>query len=369
MAEFDNGYWVYADGTRLPAISGGQDEFGVDTQLPDFGGQSQLFGDVPMSLFGPDQSQFDLLTQLQADLGASGQPQFQLQDFQNLFGFDPQLPNQTSFPQPVLPTSGSQQQAGFLDQLMKNPAQLAGLGITGLGAGLGLIGLFQKLAQGKPVTTQETTRAVAQSTPQEQALYAQALSTLAQLQGVAFNSDLQKTISALARGELNVAPSTVKSVTDAFTQAAGDIAENAIEDARNRGFAGGADLLQSAAAPLASRGLANVHSQVADAILKLGMGMPALAGQLSGQQTQNAMAPMSAIGSLLNFGQQERFNAAPVFQTQTGQSPTLLDSLGPFGQLLGGVGGTLGALSSFGQPTMASVLQEALKSRSLSGNV
>ena len=384
MWVLENGWW-YGPGEVFPAIGGGQ-EFdpgliGAEEAFPgsSFSTFTGLSPDVGFPTFSPPN------IDLSGILNTAG---MNFQDPANFPGLFQMPPNQTIAGTPTtgptfmnwqgtgsspgtqfqLPQAGTSP-GGLMAWLQSLTApQATGLGIAAVGGTLGLMGIFQKLTQGAPVTHQEVTRAVQQSSPQEQQLFAQAVQTLQQVQQMSFNQDLQATISALARGELPINQSTVQQVTQTFGKAAGDIAEAAIEQARQRGFAGGAELLGSAAGPLASRGLANLSSDVANAILNLSLGLPQMASGLQGQQISQALAPLSQIGQLLGIGQQERFNAAPQFLTQTGPQSTLLDTLGPFGQLAGGIGGTLGALGSFGQPSMASVLQEAIKSGTMSGS-
>lgn len=82
-------------------------------------------------------------------------------------------------------------------------------------------------------------------------------------------------------------------IKQAFGSMTGDIASSAITNARNRGFAGGADLLGTAAAPIAGQALAEVPAQEAKAYLDHVL-------QAYGLQTQNAVGENAARANSLN---------------------------------------------------------------------
>lgn len=212
-------------------------------------------------------------------------------------------------------------------------------GVAGLGVGAGLIGLIQQLAGGGPVTT---VKQQARTTPQEQQLTGQTLQALQRLQGMAGNAELNNAVKQLASGQLPISPDLIKQVTGAFGATAGQLASDSINNARERGFSGGTDLLAGAGSPQYSQSLAQLQSDVSNALVNLAVGLPQAASNIQSQQVGNQATGIGLQNDLLRaLTQQNGFS-------QTSQtSGNLLNSLGPFAQVLGGTGGLISGLNSF----------------------
>ena len=245
---------------------------------------------------------------------------------------------------------------GFMRQALDwgkaNPMQAVGAGITGLGAVGGLIGLLQAMSAGAPVKKETVTRVMQEASPQERQLLGQALQQLQQLQGLAMNQELQRAVSQLAQGQLPIGPDLISQVTKAFSSASGDIAEQAIQNARERGFAGGTELLGGPGSPYASRALAQLGSDVSRELINLGLGMPQAAAGIQGQLMQSAMQPLQAQTNLLNvLGSQRGMTQTG---TMTGPEPTLMSSFSQIAPFLVGMGQLGAGVSSIGARPPAS---------------
>jgi hypothetical protein len=125
---------------------------------------------------------------------------------------------------------------------------------------------------------------------------------------------------------------TMDLIKQAFEPMVGDIADQAITAARNRGFGGGADLLGGAASPLAGRALANIPGQEAAAYIQASQQVPWLNAQIQNMQNQGLLQALQGGAA---FGQQMMnpaqttigqnlglMNAYPVGQSQTGTNTT-----------------------------------------------
>ena len=221
----------------------------------------------------------------------------------------------------------------------------AALALPAIGALGGLAGIFQQMSQGRSMIKQTTQRGPA--SPQEQALLAQTLSQLSQMQGLAHNAELQQAISRLAAGQLPISSNLVDQVTKAFSSVAANTAEQAIEGARERGFAGGTELLGGAGSPQYGRQMAQVQSDVSRALVDLALGLPVTASNIQAQQMGAQMQPVQGgINLLGQLGAQ-----APQTTTQQGPAPSLLQSMGPFANVLGGLGGALGGYAAATRPS------------------
>lgn len=305
---------------------GGSDPsaFPIDSSSFNLGG-----GFSDPNSFGIDPSQFSLESSgglAPGSLNLGGQGGWQ-QLFASLFGGGGggQQPGQ-----PGTPTAPGEPQASGLSNAL-------GIGLPAIGAGAGLIGILQNLAGGRPVTTQQVKSNVQQS-PQQAQLTGQTLSTLQGLQGLAQNAELQQAVSRLASGQLPISPDLVKQVTSAFGATAGGLAQNSIENARQRGFSGGMDLLGGAGSPQYSQSLAQLQSDVSQALVNLALGLPQTASNIQSQQVQNANVPLQ--GQLGLLGQLNQFAGLQGGQTAKtfGPQPNLLSALQPIGQLSQGLG-------------------------------
>lgn len=175
----------------------------------------------------------------------------------------------------------------------------------------------------------------------------------------------------------NMSPQLLRLIEQAFQPQLGNIATQAIEAARQRGFAGGAELLnQAPAGALAGPALADLQGQMAQAKL----GLPAMLGQAAGafstpaalrlsgtsnlmnmnqnilqsllgvgnQGIQNRLGFMGAatgqLGTQGNLGNVGRLNTGTTTSTMN-QPFSLLDAFAPLAGLLGGAGGLLGGIS------------------------
>ena len=333
---------------------------------------------------------------------------------------------------------------GLLNWIGANPLQAGALGMTGLATGVGLIGVIQRAMQGDQTARVELTRQIAQASPQEQQAIQQAITGLTGVQNFAlggptslqaqlgarvgpeegaFQSGVQglgtqaqnlgqlgtalspsylqglpgllqgqesilnaytPTGTALAGGDLPITPGMERTVEQAFSPMFGDVASRLIEESRQRGFAGGAELLlQAPASSIGQTALRDLQGQMAAAKLNLAQAHPGLVAQAAGaystpaalriqgaSQLQNlnqnlvqalgnvgqqgmgnrldflraTSAPLSALGNIGSNLQTGRVGAGG--QTQTSTTPTsLLDSFAPLASLLGGVGGSLSGLA------------------------
>lgn len=176
----------------------------------------------------------------------------------------------------------------------------------------------------------------------------------------------------------NLSPGLLRLIEQSFQPQMGNIATQAIEAARQRGFAGGAELLnQAPAGALAGPALADLQGQMAQAKLGLIPMLGQAAGAYStpaalrlagtsqllnlnqnimqalmgaGQQgIQNRLGFMGAatgqLGTQGNLGNVGRLNTGTTTQT-TSQPSSLLDAFAPLAGLLGGVGGLLGGFGA-----------------------
>lgn len=192
-------------------------------------------------------------------------------------------------------------QAPFMNQMMQ-PQNLLGLmgGFAGLagtlaGGGRGTTTSPQMSMEQRNVGTQ-TNSALNQMNP-----FVQGTSPLQQMQ--------MSLLQALASGQ-GLPPGYAQLVEQAFQPQMGNIATQAIESARRRGFAGGADLLQQGpAGAIAGPMLADLQGQMAQAKLGLMQSLPQLYNQPIA--TQGAMAGNQAAGY------NNLFRSYPTGQTQS----------------------------------------------------
>lgn len=345
---------------------------------------------------------------------------------------------------PPTPAPGLlQRMSTFLGE--QNPLVLAGLGLTGLAAGGGLIGVVQKAMQGDPTSRTEVQRLVASADPAERQAVGEALQAIqganqfalgsptglmSQLGGrtpteeSAFGGAAQRLdqrgsiqdalqqlmgpqvgpgaanilggqesiLSALgpaatdlAKGKLTISPELAMTIEQAFQPKMGDIATQLINAARERGFAGGAELLlQAPASQLGQTAARDLQGQMAAAKLEAALKFPQAAAELSNAMNTPAAIRMqgasqlagmdqnliAALGGLGQSGMQNRLgflqaltapaNAAANIagtqantrlgsagQTSTTTVPsTLLDAFAPLGGFLGGIGGALGGIAA-----------------------
>lgn len=417
-----NGFWLSPDGVRLPAISGGQDFADLFSDFGDFtggGGASDLgfpgaadlaTGDLSSFLgigggsgsFGSDPFAFGGITSgtlgggfgpdpfgvSGAEAGAgSGDPGFfgsltPVQKLGLMLGMGPVAVGLTGIIQQAMSgnaqartkltetfakASPEQQQA--IRSALQGFQQLQTFALSPQGS------ILTSLASQAPMQSAAMMRALKQQTQLNRGVVGTAGATvpamLGQQQGIL--SGLAPVAQAMSQGTLNLSPELQKSVEMAFQPQFGDVARQAIEAARNAGFAGGADLLnQAPAAALAGPALAALQGQMAGAKLDLARQLPLEALQIAG----GFSTPIAAQGGLANqmiaqlgnLGQQGFSNqldflraaSAPpqglmglgtgLQQTQgrtgitQGPPPTLLSAFAPLAQLLGGVGGLFGGI-------------------------
>ena len=175
----------------------------------------------------------------------------------------------------------------------------------------------------------------------------------------------------------NMSPQLLRLIEQAYQPQLGNIATQAIEAARQRGFAGGAELLnQAPAGALAGPALSALQGQIAQAKL----GFPAMLGQAAGAFSTPAALRLTGTSNLMNMNQnilqsllgvgnqgiQNRLNFMGAATGQLGtqgnlgnvgrlntgtttstmnQPFSLLDAFAPLAGLLGGAGGLLGGIS------------------------
>ena len=330
-----------------------------------------------------------------------------------------------------------------------NPATLAGLGLTAVTGGVGLAGIIQKAMSGDPQSVTQVQRAVAEAGPEERQAITEAIKAVSGATNFAFGSPmnlqsqlggrvpaeeaafgaglerlggraqsqdaLQATLgphfgaglsqilggqqsilgalgpiaSDLAKGKLNITPELESTIEEAFSPRLGDLATQLIENARQRGFAGGAELLlQAPSSSLGQTALRDIQGQMAQAKIEAALNFPRTAGDLAGAfSTPSALRLQGAsnlanldqnvIAALGGFGQQGMGNrldflraaTAPASaatglagsqagtrvgsagQTSTTMQPSsLLDAFAPLSGLLGGIGGALSGIGSFSAP-------------------
>lgn len=188
--------------------------------------------------------------------------------------------------------------------------------------------------------------------------------------------------SGLARGELNITPELNAMVDKAYQTRGGDIIQQAMENARSRGFAGGKELVYGAGSPVAAPMFADLQSQMANSKLNLAQQLPQLAANIAGaystpgalrfsaaNQLQNLNQNLlSAIGDIGQRGIQNRINflgarsglinaasglgnvqqggrlGAGGTNTTTRNPSSLLDAFAPLASLLSGTGQSLAGL-------------------------
>jgi len=235
--------------------------------------------------------------------------------------FDPSV-----FGVPAYTGGGAGDQSSLLNWLGKNVNLQSGAGLLTALMGLGgLAGGIQTLAQGAPKQTQTTTAA---RTPEEQQALLDALSRSSQ------QNSLMDSLAAMLMGG-NLPPGVNRMITESFQNALGDIVEGSIEGARQRGFAGGADLLQGAAGPTYARLASQMPGQMAQTRLNALTGIPQAAQGLGQTQNQN----ISLLAQL----------ARPNNQTTTmqGPQPGIAQAMQPIAQGLGAMGQGLYGMSLF----------------------
>lgn len=238
-----------------------------------------------------------------------------------------QMPQQMSIPQ--------QQGSGLPFGITGN--QL-GLGVQGLGALTGLAGVIQALGGGNREQKTTTTRQVPEASPKQQELQNQTINTLANIQQQAQNAELQRAISEMARGNLAISPNLVDQVTSAFTKQAGDIARGSVNNARERGFAGGLDLISGAGAPVYSDQMAQLQSDISRQLVNLAMGLPAQASQMNQQMVQGMGMGAQQSNQLASLMQQAQLAGTGSQEVRQGPKPGLLDVMGPFSATMGAFG-------------------------------
>ncbi len=181
-------------------------------------------------------------------------------------------------------------------------------------------------------------------------------------------------IQQMLQGGLNFSPELNRTVEQAFQPQMGDIATQAIESARRRGFAGGAELLQQGpAGAIAGPALSDLQGQMAQAKIGLASGLPGQAignfGQLQNlnQQLVQSLGGVGQLGinnrlnllgastqgltGLTNLGNvlgQQRIGQGGSTSTTSQPGGGLLGAFQGLGQVAGGVGGALGGLSQAG---------------------
>ncbi len=217
----------------------------------------------------------------------------------------------------------------------------------GLGATPGVLGLAAQLAGGG--NRQTLTRNL--SIPQRalSAQQTQALGAMAPGAGQLFNAGAQNlgqlnagtnplqqqqasilgalapTAANLGSGNVQIPPALQALVKQAYQPYVGDIAQQAIESARNRGFSGGADLLNTGpAGAIAGPALANASGMEANSLLQAMLAFPQASANTAGaynapvgQQAQvgaQSLNPQAALAQ----GYGNAFGNYPSGYTQTG---------------------------------------------------
>lgn len=200
--------------------------------------------------------------------------------------------------QGFMPQSGGPQQGSWIDQLLGTKGGVGtGAALGSLGPLAGLIGL---LASGGRTQTQGF-----QQPQQSRAAGVQMQGALGAQQAQAgYNTPLQQMqmslLQALQSGQ-GLPQGYQKLVEQAYQPAMGDIASQAINSARNRGFAGGAELLNSGpGGAIAGPALANLQGQMAGSKLGLMQSLPALYNQPIQAQGQAMNAQIAGQGNLMD---------------------------------------------------------------------
>jgi hypothetical protein len=232
----------------------------------------------------------------------------------------------------------------------------------GIGAAPGVLGLIGQLAGGNRQTVSRNL------TPQQQALSQQQQSALGAMQpgagqlfnaGAAnlghlnagtnpFQTQQQSILSALAptaanlgSGNVQIPPALRDLVRQAYQPYVGDIAQQAIESARNRGFAGGADLLNTGpAGAIAGPALANASGMEANSLLQAMLAFPQASANIAGaynapintqaQIGQASLQPQAALAT----GYGNAFGNYPYGTTIQGNNGAAMGQAA--GQALGG---------------------------------
>lgn len=115
-------------------------------------------------------------------------------------------------------------------------------------------------------------------------------------------------------------PELISMVKSAFEPYIGTLTDQAITSARNRGFAGGADLLGGPAAAIAGPALANVPGLEAQALMDMMVKLPTAQAQIAAEEAAaNTNAYQAAIQAALGGGQ--------LANTAAGQQGSLAPSL------------------------------------------
>jgi hypothetical protein len=249
-------------------------------------------------------------------------PQFQAQQWQAP-SFEQAAPLATSLTQ-AYPPANPQGQRGFGDWWggLSGPGKLGAI-LAGGTAVAGLAGALQQAFGGGGKTKTTTVQKVPPPGPDELAIRAQAMANArrmdpqlqAALDQIARNQQLlmelqqaaipvaqqapdlaaqqaqilgalAPTATGLAGGQMMLTPEIQRTIEQAFEPAMGDIARQAIESARNRGWAGGAELLAGPGAPIAGPALADLQGQMAKAKLEYGLALPQAAATIAGAYTQ-----------------------------------------------------------------------------------
>lgn len=213
-------------------------------------------------------------------------------------------------------------------------------GVGALGVGAGLTGLIQALMGHQPGAQQTH-----QITGQERDLTGQTLGALQNLRGLANNAQLNQAVSRLAAGQLPISQDLVSQLTNAFGGVAGNLATGAINNARERGFSGGTNLLVGAGSPQYAQSLAQLQSDVSNQLVNLAVGLPQAASNINSQQIQGNAFGISQGNDLLRLLQSQN-----QINTQNTGGSSLFNALGPFTQTLGATGGLLAGLNAFNRP-------------------
>jgi hypothetical protein len=271
-------------------------------------------------------------------------------------------------PQQAPGAPGAAAPASMLDKLL----------MGGLGAAPGLMGaLGQLIGGGKSGTSPnmspnqkalsaQTGQALGAMQPGAQNLWNAGSGLMGQLAGQTspMQQQQQSILAALApqaanmaSGNMQIPPALQALVKQAYDPYIGDIAEQAINSARNRGFSGGADLLQQGpagaiAGPALARAAGMQAQSLLDAMLKFPQASANIAGaynQPINQATgiaQGAMAPqLSQVTGLQNM-----FNSYPMGQTtQNNIWPQVAQSLGQ---------GMAGAAQGYAKPDQQAQQQQ-----------
>jgi hypothetical protein len=125
-----------------------------------------------------------------------------------------------------------------------------------------------------------------------------------QQQQASILSALAPTAANMASGNMQIPPALQQLINKAYDPYIGDITSNAIENARNRGFAGGADLLGGPAGQIAGPGLANAAGMKAQSLLQAMLQFPQGAAQIAGSYNQ----PINQLAGVAGQSMQPQFN-------------------------------------------------------------